>query len=148
MFDVVWALYNANKDLAQGDDEQRRQLTRKICEQFRFEMGPDWGHKSTTSAHPPSKDVFAWKGLGDGRLEMWDWQNGATREPHIYVGQPPPYTDAHHFIAVSPVDHLGDTEPPPTEPPPSGDLEERVAALERKVTSLMHHTHETGIPNL
>lgn len=105
--DIVEALYGLNITLARGDDDQRRQLTKKIAEQFRFEFGPKWGTKSTTPSHPQSKDAIAYDN-GDGTIDVWDWQNGTTREPQVDAGDEPDYQGlTQHFIAVEPVNHLG-----------------------------------------
>lgn len=125
--EIVRALYERHKDLARGDDEQRRTLTRMIAEQVRFELGPSWGHKSADPGRPPSKDAIAFQ---DGAV-LWgfDLFNGQTREPW-----PDPEglnITGQHFIDVSPGgDHLG-AGPPPPPPPPDDDLALVRAELER-----------------
>lgn len=115
---IVFALYERHKDLAHGDDDARRQLARKIAEQVRFELGPNWGHKSADPGRPPSKDAIAFK---DGTIFVgWDLFNGATRVPFA----DPESIDltGQHFIDVSPgVNHLGVSQPPvdsPVDGPP------------------------------
>ena len=106
--EIIRLMYERHRDLAHGDDDARRTLTRMIAEQIAYEFGPRWGTKAQSPSHPPSKDAIAFQ-TPDGQLFAWDWQNGATREPfdepirHTITGQ--------HFIAVTPKNHLG--APPP-----------------------------------
>jgi hypothetical protein len=122
--EIIRLMYERHRDLAHGDDDARRTLTRMIAEQIAYEFGPRWGTKAQSPSHPPSKDAIAFQ-TPDGQLFAWDWQNGATREPfdepvrHTITGQ--------HFIAVTPKNHLG--APPPTPTPPA-DLQALVAAVQ------------------
>src|SRR6185436_12906253 len=58
-------------------------------------------------------------------IDVFDWQNGATRAPQLREGQAPTFADARtmaggppqHFIAVAAIDHLAGL-PAPAEPPP------------------------------
>ena len=142
---IVQQLHARNLDLAHGDDEARRALTRKIVEQIVFEFPADgYGWKSADEGRPPSKDCFA-RQVGNA-LWCWDWQDGATRAPferfqaNLITGQ--------HFIAITGVDHLGGTAPnvPPTTLPPMSDtqtiaeLRARLAVLERLVAELTLET--------
>jgi hypothetical protein len=127
--DVIRELYERNKPLAQGDDNQRRALTKIIAEQICFDLGPTWGTKRADSGRPPSKDAIAQK-QPDGKLFSWDWQNGATREPI----DDPDHVDitGQVFIEVAPVAHLdGQTGPPPTD---DVDVEAIVRAAEARLS--------------
>lgn len=129
--DIVEALYGLNIDLARGDDDQRRQLTRKIAEQIRFEFGPRWGTKSTTPSHPQSKDAIAFDNQ-NGTIDVWDWQNGTTREPQIDAGDEPDFTNlTQHFIAVSPINHLAGEVPDDDDD--DNDEEAALAAILKKI---------------
>lgn len=116
--DIVNQLYNTHKDLAEGSDDQRRQLTRMMAEQMCFELGSLWGTKKAGPGNPQSKDSIAYK-TGATTFDSWDWQNGTTRQPQVSANQPPSYpglTLPQEFIEVSPTNHLevgGPTEPPP-----------------------------------
>jgi hypothetical protein len=112
---IVEAFYALHTDLAQGSDDDRRELTLMIAEQIRFELGAMWGTKSAGPGRPPSKDSIAFL-TGDDRMLGWDWQNGVTREPWP-AGEMTDIT-GQMFIAVAPVDRLGGTMPPPDPPPP------------------------------
>lgn len=130
--DVVEALYGLNINLARGFDDDRRKLTRIIAEQFRFEFGPKWGTKSTTPGHPQSKDAIAYDN-GDGTIDVWDWQNGTTREPQVGVGDEPDFTNLNqHFIAVEPINHLGG-EVPDNNDDDNNDEEAALAAILKKI---------------
>lgn len=136
--EIVFALYEANKDLAHATgpetDEKRRRLARMIAEQARFECGPSWGHKSADPTRPPSKDAIA-QIQPNSKLFAWDLFDGTTRKPAFHDSID--ITD-QHFIVVPPVDHLGvsvQPEPnpaPPTEPPPAAQqpgIGEQLAAI-------------------
>jgi hypothetical protein len=136
--EIVKILYDRNKPLANGSEDDRRTLTRMMAEQICFELGPVWGTKSTSSAAPQSKDALAYR-LSASAMDIFDWQNGSTRQPQTYPNMPPQYpnTTGQYFISVSPVDHLGGgTGPTPTPPPNTDALEKRVAALEAQVAAL------------
>lgn len=143
-YDVMVGLRARNLDLAHGDDDQRRQLTRMIAEQLAHDLGPRWGTKSTSEGAPQTKDGIAYR-LDTGRIDIWDWQNGGTRDVQVRPGQAATYpNEAQHFIAVEPVDHLnaGPTpnpsppEPPPPTPPPTDDVGARLRMLEHRVQQL------------
>lgn len=112
--EIAQALYEQNRSLAQGTDDDRRVLTRKIAEQTRYELGSEWGTKASSRNNPQSKDAIAMQ--TGGRLYVWDWQNGSTREPQIRAGQPGDDVTGQYFISVDPVNHLSVG----TTPPPSG----------------------------
>lgn len=103
---IIEALYGLHVDLARGDEDQRRQLTRMIAEQLCFEFGNDWGTKAQTSTHPPSKDSISFR-LNSLTFDNWDWQNGTTKEPQVSVGQAGTTIIGQFFIQVEPVNHLG-----------------------------------------
>jgi hypothetical protein len=130
--DICWAMYHANMTLAHGNDDQRRQLNRKIAEQYRFEFGDRWGTKSTTINHPQSKDALAYL-LDNGLINIWDWQNGTSRQPQITAGQGPHYENMdQYFIEVPPVNHLNSnpnpnpTPEPEPEPEPPSTIEDKL----------------------
>jgi hypothetical protein len=134
--EIIRTLYERNKALANGSEDDRRTLTRMIGEQNCFELGAQWGTKATSSQAPQSKDAVAFK-ISTGVMDIWDWQNGTTRQPQTHPNQPPDYpaVKGQYFIECSPVDHLGGgggTQPPP----PDSQLEARVAALEARVQAL------------
>jgi hypothetical protein len=118
LVEIFWALYEQNKTLAHGNDEQRRILTRMICEQARFELGVGYGTKSATPNRPPSKDSITFRDVAATKLHNWDWQSGTTRKPQIKVGQESEDVSKQHFIEVLPIDHLGITDPNPIPNPP------------------------------
>jgi hypothetical protein len=104
----VNALYLRHKDLAEGDDDQRRQLMTLITEQNAFDLGPSHGWKSADPSRPPSKDAIAYAVHGDDSGAVWiaDVFDGATRAPSFPNG----YTKTEprqHFIKMNPVNHLG-----------------------------------------
>ena len=156
---IVRALYERHTELARGDEEQRRTLTRMIAEQASFELGPSWGTKRADAGRPPSKDAIAYR-PGDGRLLCWDWQNGTTREPipnpevlditgQVFIGPGDVYALGDKFVAR---DHLSGQPPAnPVEPqagpePSDSDVAQlklmlaglvgEVAALRAQVTAL------------
>jgi hypothetical protein len=103
----VNALYLRHKDLAEGDDDQRRQLMTLITEQNAFDLGPSHGWKSADPSRPPSKDAIAYAVHGDDSGAVWiaDVFDGATRAPSFPNG----YTKTEpkqHFIKMNPVNHL------------------------------------------
>lgn len=132
--EIIWELYRRDLDLAKGNDDQRRQLTRKIAEQINFEFGPRWGTKSTTVNHPPSKDAIVYKN-DNGTVDIWDWQNGDSRQPQVHEGKAADYKNMDHFfLKVDAVNHLGSvvvnppvvppTGPPSTNPPSNPPVDE------------------------
>lgn len=131
---IVNTLYTRHRELAHGDDDQRRQLTQKIAEQVRFSKGSDWGWKKASG--PPSKDAIAKK--EGGFLHGFDLFAGDTRKPH----DRPMSIDitAQTFIEVQPVNHLDQVvvTPPPSPPPPlDNGAMKRLAALEEAVAKLL-----------
>lgn len=114
---IIDALWASHRDLANGDDDQRRALTLLISQQIRFEKGPSWGTKSAGAGRPPSKDTIV-EQWGETLLG-WDWQNGTTRQPNQYPASQD--LTGQIFIAVDAIDHLGVSAPPalPADPPPA-----------------------------
>lgn len=136
--DIVQQLYTRHLDLARGDDDQRRQLTKMIVEQTVFNF-PNDGYcwKASSPNNPPSKDSMA-RQL-DGKLYSWDLFNGANRKPIIN----PPTDDitGQHAIVLAGVNHLGAPEPKPEPEPvpvpnPTLELKARMTALEATFTAL------------
>src|SRR5690242_8250325 len=81
---IIDALYNPA--LANGTDDQRRQLTRTFIEQLVYESPADgWTWKSADPGRPPSKDSIS--RLVSNHLCNWDWQSGSTRLRSVQVGQ-------------------------------------------------------------
>lgn len=133
---IVQALYERHRDLAEGDDDQRRQLQILICQQARFELGPEWGSKRADPSRPPSKDSIAC--LRDKVLYSADCFNGSTRQPAVpNVLEEIP---GQVFQEVDPLDSLGVGQPPPPPPPPpppvDAGIEARFKALEARVLAL------------
>jgi hypothetical protein len=130
---IVQALYERFRPLAEGNDDDRRALTRIIAQTFCARFGAEWGTKATYPHYPQSKDAIAF-GYPSGSIDIWDWQNGATRAPQVRDGAPPTYPDARTkegnpqaFIRVDAYDHLAPPSqtveevhnaPPPATPPP------------------------------
>lgn len=114
---IIDALYNPA--LANGTDDDRRQLTRTILEQLAFEMPADgWTWKSADPGRPPSKDSLS--RLINGRLCNWDWQSGATRQRAVQAGTLGEDITGQNPIPVARTNHLGDApEPLPPTPGPS-----------------------------
>lgn len=132
---IVEALYQRHKDLALGDDDQRRTLTGKIAEQVRFTLGAEWGWKK--AGGPPSKDSIARR--TGGFIHGFDLFNGSTRAPNDH----PMSVDitAQTFIEVQPVNHLGAVDPPDDgDPPPApvdlGPILQRLTAAEARIAHL------------
>lgn len=104
-------------------DDERREVTRKIAEQVRFELGPNWGWKRADPGRPLSTDVFAMRSPFIG----WDWSvpSGIAQFPEAIdlAGQV--------FVEVEPRNHLGMTPPDPGTPVAD------VARLEAKVDQLI-----------
>lgn len=123
---IIDALYNPA--LANGTDDDRRQLTRTILEQMVFEMPNDgWTWKSADSGRPPSKDSLA--RIVNGRLCNYDWQNGGTRRRSVQAGQIGEDITGQNPIPVAGINHLGDVpqplpgpSPQPVPPPVQTDL--------------------------
>lgn len=116
VFDAIVALHARHPDLSNGNDDQRRQLTRMMAEQSAFIMGLAWGTKAQSPTHPQSKDQIAHR-ISPTEFDVWDWQNGTTREVQVHPNSPPnERVTGQFFIAVSPINHLGST-PIPTPPP-------------------------------
>jgi hypothetical protein len=139
---VIHALYGEHVDLAHGDDDRRRQLTRMISEQLRYDLGPGWGTKSADLYRPPSKDAIAYF---DGfALWGWDWQNGTTREPQVVAGQEAAEISGQHFIAVEPINHLGTVPNPGTPPPTPGmcDCAAELAQMRAGIADLLQRAHD------
>lgn len=138
-------------DLALGNDDQRRLLTRRIAEQVAYALGPAWGTKRADPGRPPSKDAIAYLDPDTQRLYSWDWQNGTTRavNPHrTPSGDAVEMEDitGQVFIPVSATDYLQSAgegpgtpvEPHPAQPAPP-DLEAalaRLTALEERLEGL------------
>jgi hypothetical protein len=106
--DIINELAAKNPELVRGDDEARRQLTRLIAEQCRFELGPNWGTKRASEARPLSADVVCTENPFVG----WDTQiAGGT------IAQFPESIDltGQVFVRVDPVQHLAvsDSRPDP-----------------------------------
>jgi hypothetical protein len=122
---IVQALYERNLDLAHGNDDQRRALILKCAQQVCFELGAQWGTKKSSAGNPPSKDALA---HFDGvTLYGADCFDGTTRKPSVPDAMEP--LPGQVFIAVTPLDWLGEPTPPP---PPDGDI----AALKVKFAKL------------
>lgn len=146
---IVQALYERHTDLAQGSDDDRRELAIAIAEQARYELGPEYGSKRADAGRPLSKDALAL--LRDGVLYSADCFNGTTRMPSV----PDVFTEipGQVFSVVAAVNHLGvgTTEPAPTDKPkPSGgdsfiDLSPALAPLYAKIAALEARCAALGV---
>ena len=144
--EIVQELYGLNRHLAEGNDPDRRLLTRAIAGQFAFEFGPDWGTKSADPTRPPSKDSLVKK--EGGKLWSWDWQDGDTREPQVKAGDTAEDVTGQHFIAVEPIDYLELSAPAPT-PAPIPDPDPAIATFEARIKRLeQHETYITDVLRL
>lgn len=141
--DIIDALVLGNANLAHGDDDQRRNLTRMILEQLVCEFPQDtYTWKSADAGRPPSKDALG--RLVDGRLWIWDWQNGSTRGRMVVAGQPAHDVTGQHPIAVGCVNHLAPTPPaiyppesqPRVVPPPIDDVLDELSELQVKLVQI------------
>jgi hypothetical protein len=108
-----------------GGDDGARLWTHMAAEQFRYAFGPAWGTKAQSPAHPQSTDAIAYQGP-EGFFACDTLF--AAGSPDCKLNPHPEAIDitGQHFIAVEPMDHLGE------EPPPE-DLAARVDALEQQV---------------
>jgi hypothetical protein len=139
---IVKTLYARNRSLADGTDDQRRQLVMLIAQQIAFEFGLSWGTKRADPGRPLSKDAIAYSVVysGTGTLLAWDLFNGATRVPF----DNPSSIDitGQMFVPVQPVNHLGDVTVPdvppvvPPTPPPAIDFQSQIDGLVRVVGAL------------
>lgn len=152
VYQILVALWERNKPLANGSDDDRRVLQKKIAETVCARKGDRWGWKSNHSDwSSPSKDGLAMLPPGATftphdrqSLYIWDCFNGSSRIPN-----PQPImnisdgTENQYFIPVEPVDHLSDVPPPPPPPPPADtELTARVAAMEVALRALTTKTEE------
>jgi len=111
--DIVVTLYQQHKDLAAGDDDQRRSLTKLMAEQIRFELGPEWGTKSAGTG-PPAVEGFDRAADERAPVSAATGRTAASREPFGTIGCPE--IPGQIFIPVDPVNHL--TQAPPVVAPP------------------------------
>jgi hypothetical protein len=109
--EIIQLIYERNKILANGTDDQRRLLTRTIAEQWCYEFGSNHGTKSQFRDYPQSKDALAVQ--DNDRLYGWDWQNGTTRAPQVKEGSPSIDMTGQYFIRVTAINHLGTIPNPP-----------------------------------
>lgn len=127
---IIDALLAAFPALAKGNDDERRALTGFIAEQICFELGAKWGTKRADKGRPASKDGLAFLNA-DNTIDIWDWQNGTTRDRQVRAGAAP--TESHStqvFIPVTPIDHLGAAVVPGQPPaPPELDSDEAFARV-------------------
>ena len=96
--------------LSKGSDGDRRILTEMIVKQIAFEFGITWGLKSRSVNDSISKDTIAHN--TPSGIEVWDWQNGTTRDVQVTPGQSPNeiLTTGAVFIPVTPENVLN-TQP-------------------------------------
>lgn len=114
--EIIDRLYNPA--LAQGTDDQRRELTRTFIEQLVFEF-PNAGYvwKSADPGRPPSKDSIAQ--MVGGRLCNWDWQNGQSRQRSVVAGQIGDDITGQNPILVPGINHLSGAPNPTPGPTPN-----------------------------
>lgn len=110
-------LAQRHSDLAHSsDDNDRRKLTRMICEQIAYDLGNDWGCKKRAglSDEFQSKDSIAYR-EDDNTTSVWDWQNGTTRERGVNEGDEPHHSHLDDseatFMPVEKVNHLERQKP-------------------------------------
>lgn len=152
---IAVALHARHLPLAQGSDDDRRALQKKICETVCARKGPAWGWKSNHGVGVANaKDAIAQ--LPDGAamtlglrqpLYMWDLFNGGTRAPNPL----PVMSETEHvdqfFVPVEPIDHLAGVvvQPDPVKPPPGDkpvDLSPVMAQLKALTEALGHLSGE------
>src|SRR3990167_461830 len=143
---IVNTLAGLHPELVQGDDEARRRLTGLFAEQCRFEFGSAWGRKRYGGG-PPSADVVAYK--ENSIFVGWDTQlSGGV------IAQFPDSIDLsldpeQKFIEVEPINHLGADPVPGPEPPPNGDLDTILQAIDdlRDLITSAHSTAQQAVDN-
>lgn len=148
---IIQQLWLLNVDLSNGDDDQRRALSKKIGEQVAFELGPQWGLKARWEGAPQSKDALAYNPTatrGMAVIDVWDWQNGATRQVQVSAGSPPTYPAiTAWFTVVTPVNHLGTPTPDLPPPPPVvtpvldhvlTEIDQRLLLIETSQSAIIH----------
>ncbi len=114
--EIIELLYNPA--LAQGSDDQRRELTRTFIEQLAFEFPNDgWVWKSADPGRPPSKDSIA--RIVGTKLCNWDWQNGGTRQRAVVAGQTGDDITGQNPIRVPGINHLTNVPSPQPGPVPT-----------------------------
>lgn len=133
--DIVERMCNKFPDLHTNDDDKQRKLTTRINEQFAFTFGPKWGGKVRTGLDPVtqrSKDSQAVL-ESDGTCSVWDlFQGNAEATILVEDGSAPTHANLGpdaEFIPCTPRDWLEGGVPQP-EPPPDGEMDERVRRLE------------------
>lgn len=133
--DVVVQLYNKYPELANGNDDQRRELTHRIVQTINARGTTQYGHKQQKGG-PPSKDTI---GLQSNGLQLWDLFNGGTREPnphpiHSFLGDP----NTQEIITLGPHDWAEEENGGTTPPPDNGTCsnEARVTKLEQDLKQL------------
>jgi hypothetical protein len=111
-------------------EDRCRAWTRGLAQQIVFSTGDrSWGCKNAGGGRPQSKDAIAHQ-VG-ATLFGFDLLLGVgTGSPALVPSPSGEDITGQVFIPVEPVDRIGG---PPPVPPPSGDLEQRVAALEAAV---------------
>lgn len=156
---IVQELYERHTDLARGDDNQRRELTRLCAEQLAFEHPSvavsdngnvdvfeqvEWGTKRADGGRPPSKDALAIR--RQGALWSADCFNGSTREPavpeefealpgQVFIGNGDALDGGQVLRAtnhLAAVPNVPDAPKPPNVPQPPSDLIARLEQLERQ----------------
>jgi hypothetical protein len=119
-------------------EDKARVWVRGLAEQVRFETrDARWGVKNAGGGRPQSKDSLTFNA---DRLWNYDLLSGVgTGHPTLVPTPAAEDITGQVFIAVDPVDHLGDAPAPPDPPPPpppAGDLEARVARLEAQLRAI------------
>lgn len=108
---TINAIWPQVAQLHRGNDDERREGTKRIIEQIVFSHpGEGYGWKSSSPTNPPSKDAIARR--VDGRLYYIDIVNGGSRELADLNGPMGDIT-GQHFIPLVGVNHLGGVPPPP-----------------------------------
>jgi hypothetical protein len=117
--EIIQALYEKHRDLAERDDDSRRDLMRIIAGQLSFELGAQYGVKAAGIGRPQGQSTIAYEshdGLGGWRILDGDGSvTGIINAPIPH----PPYQafDGQIFIPCAPMDWLGvRAAPAPVEP--------------------------------
>jgi hypothetical protein len=132
--EIINELAARNPALVRGDDEARRQLTRLIAEQCRFELGPNWGTKRASETRPLSADVVCTQDPFVG----WDTQiAGGT------IAQFPESIDltGQVFVPVDPVQHLAVSD---AHPDSQCQIQQQIDALRARLDRLEHEVLRSG----
>lgn len=123
--------------LAQGNDDQRRELTKAIAEQMKYDLG-NWSLKSADPGRPQSKDSLSLPVTGGPAFCNWDWQNGTTRLRSIDANTRGEFIADQHLLPTAAVNHLGSIVAP-VDPPAVPGIDPALAAALVRLDVLTAH---------